>query len=85
MINDITAAELAEHILWMFAERFGLIDSVGGMEWSDRMEGTPLASQGWVDRHDDLAAALHAEPDKYASEALAAAIIHHLFDEDAAP
>lgn len=83
--KKIPTNELAEHILWMFAERFGLIDSVGGMEWASRTEGTELASPEWVERHDKLSSLLSRTPNAYTNDPLALAIIHHVFDEDAAP
>ncbi len=59
-VEEIEPEETADHLFWERCAREGLIDDVGGVEWSHRMKGTKLASDEWVRRHRVTVEALEA-------------------------
>lgn len=56
----MTLDEEIDHLLWEWAARQGLIDSIGSVEWTNRFRGHRFSSTEWIVEHEHFAAGLNS-------------------------
>lgn len=60
-VASLDPENVAEHLLWEWAARQGLIDDIPSVEWGRRHAGTDLAGDDWIDEHERVARVLEGD------------------------
>jgi len=60
-VAGLDPVHVAEHLLWEWAARRGLIDDIPSMERGRRHAGTDLAGDDWIDEHERVARVLDGD------------------------
>ena len=60
-VAGLDPEDVAEHLLWQWAARQGLIDGIGGAEWRRRHAGTDLAADDWIEEHERVVRVLEGD------------------------